>query len=220
MDRVERILPQIEPRPTTEAGNFPATDGVQDPGTAVSDEPQLIRASLAGDSASFGRLVCRYQDRLYHTVVHVVGSREDARDLVQDAFVQAFLRLESFQGASAFYTWLYRIALNLSLSWKRKQRPIQSVDQVREVSGSEPIDQGARPEQNLDQDERAGQVRRALAQLSDEHRQVLVLREMEGASYETIAAMLELPIGTVRSRLHRARLELRDQLREVLQEKG
>ena len=217
---MDQISPKFELEPRSEAGNFSDSHGVQDLGTAVNDEPQLIRASLAGDSASFGQLVCRYQDRLYHTVVHVVGSREDARDLVQDAFVQAFLRLESFQGASAFYTWLYRIALNLSLSWKRKQRPNQSVDHSRELAGDEPVDRGARPEQNLDQRERACQVRAALAQLSDEHRRVLVLREMEGASYETIAEMLDLPIGTVRSRLHRARLELRDQLREVLQEKS
>ena len=216
---MDQISPKIELEPHSATGNFSPAHGVQDHGTAVNDEPHLIRASLAGDSASFGQLVCRYQDRLYHTVVHVVGSHEDARDLVQDAFVQAFLRLESFQGASAFYTWLYRIALNLSLSWKRKQRPRHSVDHSRELAGDEPIDRAARPEQNLDERERAGQVRNALGLLSDEHRQILVLREMEGASYETIAEMLELPVGTVRSRLHRARLELRDQLREVVQEK-
>ncbi len=216
---MERIIPKIEPKSLADTGNFRAAIGVESVEPAVSDDAHLIRASLAGDSASFGHLVCRYQDRLYHTIVHVVGSREDARDLVQDAFVQAFLRLESFQGASAFYTWLYRIALNMSLSWKRKQRPKLSVDQAREASGDEPVDRGARPEQSLDEAERAVQVRRALGQLNDEHRQVLVLREMEGASYETIADMLDLPIGTVRSRLHRARIELREQLREVLQEK-
>jgi RNA polymerase sigma-70 factor (ECF subfamily) len=216
---VKRNIRKNEANPLAEAGNFRAPAGVESNEPAVTDDTQLIRACLAGDSASFGLLVCRYQDRLYHTIVHVVGSREDARDLVQDAFVQAFLRLESFQGASAFYTWLYRIALNTSLSWKRKQRPKLSIDQAREVAGDEPVDRGAPPGHSLDQEERACQVRRGLANLNDEHRQVLVLREMEGASYETIAEILEVPIGTVRSRLHRARLELRDQLREVLQEK-
>jgi RNA polymerase sigma-70 factor (ECF subfamily) len=216
---VKRAIPKNDSPSTSEARNFSSDGHVQDVESAVQDDAHLIRASLAGDSASFGRLVCRYQDRLYHTVVHVVGSREDALDLVQDAFVQAFLRLETFQGASAFYTWLYRIALNLSLSWKRKQRPTMSVDQARELSGAEPPDHhGARPEHAMDQEERAGQVRRALIQLSDEHRQVLVLREMEGASYETISEMLDVPLGTVRSRLHRARIELREQLRDVLQE--
>lgn len=216
---MERIIRKIEPNPHSEAGNFQAATSVKSGEPAVTDDAQLIRASLAGDSASFGLLVGRYQDRLYHAIVHVVGSREDARDLVQEAFLQAFSRLKSFQGASAFYTWLYRIAFNMSLSWKRRQRPKFSIDHARDEAGDEPIDHGARPEQVLDQQERARQVRRALAALNDEHRRVLVLREMEGASYETIAEILDIPIGTVRSRLHRARLELREVLREVLQEK-
>lgn len=217
---MERAIPKIDSPPPDEARNFSADGRVRDVESPVTDDAHLIRATLAGDSSSFGLLVRRYQDRLYHTVVHVVGSREDALDLVQDAFVQAFLRLDSFQGASAFYTWLYRIALNLSLSWKRKQRPVLSVDQAREAAGVEPLDNGAPPEQALDQQERADCLRRALAQLSPEHRQILVLREMEDASYESIAEILDLPIGTVRSRLHRARLELKEQLREVLQEKN
>ncbi|MEX0712514.1 MAG: sigma-70 family RNA polymerase sigma factor [Pirellulales bacterium] len=180
------------------------------------DESRLIDETLAGDSAAFGRLVGKYQDRLYNTMAHLVGL-EDARDLVQDAFVQAFVKLETFQRTSAFYTWLYRIAFNLAMSRKRRQRPSVSMDGLRERTGHEPVDGSAAPQDRLEQQELAGQVQAALATLSEEHRVVLVLREMDGCCYETIAEILELPVGTVRSRLHRGRMQLREHLKQVLQ---
>jgi RNA polymerase sigma-70 factor, ECF subfamily len=182
----------------------------------VNDDTELIRETLAGDSAAFGQLVQKYQDRLFNTIVHMIGSHDDARDVVQDAFVQAFVKLESFQGKSAFYTWLYRIAFNVSATQRRRRRPVLSVDQAREEGGEEPIDADTGPLQNLERDERCRQVREALTILTDEHRQVLVLREIDGCCYETIAEILDLPVGTVRSRLHRARLQLRDELKEVI----
>jgi len=182
----------------------------------VNDDAHLIDESLAGKSAAFGELVCRYQDRLYNSLVHITGSAEDARDIAQDAFVQAFVKLETFQRTSAFFTWLYRIAFNLAVSQRRRRKPTVSVEQAREATGHEPIDDGGAPGDRLELRERAGLVQAALAALSDEHREVLVLREMEGCDYETIGEMLDLPIGTVRSRLHRARTQLRDQLKEVL----
>ncbi len=188
------------------------------PRLVVNDDAQLIQEALSGDSAAFGRLVSRYQDRLYHAITHLVGSAEDARDVVQDAFVQAFVKLETFRGASAFYTWLYRIAFNLAVSRRRRQRPTVSVEAAREQTGREPQDANMGPEANIEQQERVAQVRAALSRLSDEHRTVLVLREMEGCRYEAIAEILEVPVGTVRSRLFRARMQLRDELRQVLQE--
>jgi RNA polymerase sigma-70 factor, ECF subfamily len=158
----------------------------------VNDDAQLIDDALAGNSAAFGRLVTKYQDRLYNTLVHVVGSTHEAYDVAQDAFVQAFLKLESFHHNSAFYTWLYRIAFNVA--------------------------RDDAPTDRLDREERVAQVRAALDGLTEEFRTVLVLREIDGCCYETIADILDLPVGTVRSRLHRARLELREQLREVVQE--
>ena len=184
----------------------------------MKDDAKLIDASLAGDTAAFGQLVQKYQDRLYHTMTHVVGSLEDAEDIVQDALVQAFVKLDTFQGASAFFTWLYRIAFNLAMSQKRRTKPVRSIDEVREQTGSEPIDQGPRPERQVLADEQAGQVRAALASLADDHRTILVLREMEGCDYESIAEILDVPVGTVRSRLHRARMQLREQLLHVLEE--
>ena len=182
----------------------------------MSDDAQLIDETLAGRSEAFGQLVRKYQDRLYNTVVHVAGNPEDARDVVQDAFVQAFLKLDTFQHSSAFYTWLYRIAFNVAISHRRRKRPSVSVEHVRESSGLEPMDEEPGPSENLERDERCRQVRQAIGRLSEEHRVVMVLREIDGCCYETIAEILELPIGTVRSRLHRARLQLRDQLKEVL----
>ncbi len=182
----------------------------------MNDDAQLIQEALAGETAAFGQLVQKYQDRLYNTLVHVVGSVEDARDIVQDAFVQAFLKLETFRHSSAFYTWLYRIAFNVAASRYRQKRPAASVERLREASGDEPIDGRAGPVERLEQDERCRQVQQAIATLSEEHRAVLVLREIDGCCYETIAEVLELPVGTVRSRLHRARLQLRDCLKEVL----
>ena len=89
--------------------------------TTVNDDAQLISQALAGQTAAFGQLVQKYQDRLYNTLVHVAGNAEDAKDVVQEAFVQAFLKLESFQGASAFYTWLYRIAFNVAATHRRRR---------------------------------------------------------------------------------------------------
>jgi RNA polymerase sigma-70 factor (ECF subfamily) len=184
----------------------------------VKDDAQLIDEARSGNSAAFGQLVTKYQDRLYNTLVHVVGSTDGAYDAVQDAFVQAYVKLDTFEQASGFYTWLYRIAFNLAVSRRRRERPTVSVEQARELLGQEPLDRDPPPEARMEQQERACQVRAALGRLSDEHRSILVLREIEGCAYEQIAEVLELPIGTIRSRLHRARLQLRDQLKEILQE--
>jgi RNA polymerase sigma-70 factor (ECF subfamily) len=184
------------------------------------DDSQLIDEALAGKSSAFGQLVCRYQDRLYNTLVHVTGSAEDARDVAQDAFVQAFIRLETFQRTSAFYTWLYRIAVNQAISRIRRRKPTVSIEKVREQSGDEPLDSGDGPQGRIEQQERVDQVQAALGRLNEPYRTILVLREIEGCDYETIAEMLELPIGTVRSRLHRARCQLREELSEVLHEEN
>jgi RNA polymerase sigma-70 factor (ECF subfamily) len=184
----------------------------------VIDDAQLIDEALRGDSAAFGRLVTKYQDRLYNNLVHVAGSADLAYDIVQDALVQAYLKLETFQQASTFYTWLYRIAFNLALSERRRRRPSLSIERARETIGHEPADPGPPPAARMEQQEQAQQVQAALARLSDEHRAILVLREIDGCAYEEIAHMLDLPLGTIRSRLHRARLQLRDQMKGMLQE--
>jgi RNA polymerase sigma-70 factor (ECF subfamily) len=189
-------------------------------GAVVIPDAQLIDEAIGGDSAAFGQLVTRYQDRLYNTLVHVVGSADAARDVAQDALVQAYVKLETFERASGFYTWLYRIAMNMAISYRRREKPTASVEHARETLGHEPLDRGASPGARLEQEERACQVRAALATLSEEHRTILILREIDGCAYEQIAEILDLPIGTIRSRLFRARLQLRDQLKGSFQEEA
>ncbi len=174
-------------------------------------ESRLVAAVVAGDTDAYGTLVERYQDRLYHALWGILGSPEDARDVAQEALVQAYLKLDSFRAESRFYTWLYRIAMNLALSYRRRKRPTMSMEQVREQTGSEPADRQVGPEGLALRQEQIEQVRAALAQLPCQAREILVLRELEGCSYETIGEILELPVGTVRSRLFRARLQLRGQ---------
>ncbi|MEX2176861.1 MAG: sigma-70 family RNA polymerase sigma factor [Pirellulaceae bacterium] len=178
----------------------------------AQDDGELIHATLRGDSAAFGQLVHRYQDRLLTALYHVSGSRDEAEDVAQEAFVLAYVKLTLFAGSSSFYTWLYRIAFNTAISRRRKRRGEASVEQTRDTTGSEPHDDAEPAEDRLLRQERAAQVQQALARLPDEFRRVLVLREMDGCDYDTIAQILELPIGTVRSRLHRARLHLKEQL--------
>ena len=183
-------------------------------------DQELIADCLSGQTHAFGDLVTRYQNRLFNTLVTVLGSTEDAHDVAQDAFVSAFQKLHTFRGHSAFYSWLFRIALNSAVSRKRKSRVAVSIDVAREKSGVEPTDRhpAARPEHALETIETQSAVRAALAELAEEFRTALVLKEMEEMSYEEIAQIVGCPIGTVRSRIHRARLELREKLQGLLRE--
>jgi RNA polymerase sigma-70 factor (ECF subfamily) len=183
----------------------------------VSDDLELIDQTLDGRPESFGQLVLKYQDRLYNTVYHVLGHAEDARDVVQEALVQAFVKLESFRRQSEFYTWLYRIAFNVAASRRRRRKPTASLGRARE-KGFDPPDNENGPVECFERNQRCQRVRGAIEQLQEEYRAVLVLREIDGCRYETIAEMLDLPLGTVRSRLHRARLQLRDALKDMLAE--
>jgi RNA polymerase sigma-70 factor, ECF subfamily len=176
---------------------------------SLNDDASLIAATRAGDRAAFGRLVGLYQDRLYNSLLRVAGSAEDAADIVQDAFVQAYVKLDSFRGSSAFYTWLYRIAFNLAMSHARRERNLVSLDGMKDM-GSEPMDGRPMPAEHLERREEVQTLHAALASLSAEYRTILVLREIDGCRYDQIAEILELPVGTVRSRLFRARLQLRD----------
>lgn len=181
------------------------------------DDQSLIQLTLNGDRGAFDQLVIRYQDRLYGSLVHVLGCASSAQDVAQDAFVQAYCKLATFRGQSAFYSWLYRIALNLSASRRRRQRPQVSLDGQREAVGEEPADRGETPPELLMQHEEVNLVRRALSELAEDHRTILVLREFDGHEYEEIAELLDIAVGTVRSRLHRARLQLKERLEQLME---
>jgi len=177
------------------------------------DDNRLIAACRSGKTEAFGVLVNRYQDRLYPTVFRLTGCAEDALDLLQEAFLRAYQKLDHFNGESSFYTWVYRIAVNLALSDLRKRRPA--------VGGGLPIDppdrRGAEdPSASLERAEREERIQQALGALAPDHRTIVVMKEFDDLHYDEIGAMLGIPVGTVRSRLHRARCELRERLRDLV----
>jgi RNA polymerase sigma-70 factor (ECF subfamily) len=187
----------------------------------VNDDQDLIAGTLRGETGAFGQLVGRYQNRLFNSLTRMTGSVEDAEDIAQEAFVHAFQKLHTFRGGSRFYSWLFRIALNAAVTLHRKRdKATASVEAVREQVGFEPADirPNSTPQAPLEASERQALVQRALRELPEDFRQVLVLREMDEMSYEEISEIVDCPIGTVRSRIHRARQELRDRLAALLRE--
>lgn len=186
-----------------------------------STDEQLIQQTLSGDRSAFDELVRRHQDRLVHSLEHAFGSRDDALDVAQQALVLAWRKLESFRQESSFYSWLYRIARNVAISRARRHRhPSTSLDQLRDAAGFQAADPhaAAAPEQPLETREQIQVVREALARVSEEFRQPLVLKEIDGFSYEEIAAILDIPLGTVRSRIFRARQELIEHLKRSMKD--
>lgn len=180
------------------------------------DDRQAIDQALGGDSAAFGRLVTKYQDRLYNSLLRYTGSAEDAQDIAQEAFVQAYVKLDTFKQNSAFFTWLYRIAFNRAASSARKRRERTSLDGLAEAGAPEPTDHQAPPEAAMMAQERIELVRQAVSELADDQRQVVVLREFDGFDYQQISDVLQIPIGTVRSRLFRARMQMKERLAAIL----
>jgi RNA polymerase sigma-70 factor (ECF subfamily) len=178
------------------------------------DDRRLIAECLGGRRDAYGELVSRYQARLYNAALRLVQSPDDAADVVQDAFLNAYLSLQSFKGDAEFFTWLYRIAFNTAISLKRKKRPALSLDTHAGETGIDPDDPSeyVKPDAALERSEDERQLSAAIERLSAEHREVLLMKDIDGLKYEEIAEILRVPIGTIRSRLHRARLELRDLL--------
>ena len=191
------------------------------------EEATLVERCRRGDSAAFGQLVVSCQDRVFNTCWRMCGNRADAEDLTQEAFVKAFQSIGRFDGRSRFYTWVFRIAVNLAISARRKDRRavVSSLDEVRDASGQE---RSASPVQRLaSRDgspellacgrEQAAIVMQALEGLDGEHRAVVILRDLESLGYDEIAEILDIPPGTVKSRLHRARVALREALSPILE---
>lgn len=191
--------------------------------TRPLDDHSLLEACRAGQTEAFGALVLRYQERLYQTLLRLCGSSEDARDVLQDTFLRAYEKLDQFHGDSSFYTWVYRIGVNLALSGHRRRHARASLRRVAHDQGARPQEApddspDADPTYHLERAEREQIVEAALGQLGPEHRAVVILKDFDGRRYEEIGAILNVPVGTVRSRLHRARCELRDRLRCLIDE--
>lgn len=189
----------------------------------VEDSDQtLVCAIQEGDVAAFDSLVLKYRARLFSVIYNITGHREDAADLTQDAFVQAFKSIGHFQKQSSFYTWLYRIGVNLALKHLRKHRlrQIFSFEKISEEAISsdffDALSSRLGTERTVLLKELRRQLNGALHRLSPKHRTVVILFELEGLSHGEIAAVMGCSEGTVRSRLHYARQELKAYLRKYI----
>jgi RNA polymerase sigma-70 factor (ECF subfamily) len=218
-----------------------ASEGAQALARAVPDaaearQAECLRRARDGDRAAYGQIVLDCQDRLYNAILRMVGDREEARELTQEAFTRGLEKLATFRGESAAYTWLFRIAVNLTISRLRKvhrhrifslERPAGSNGKAGDSAfGSD--DQASAlvnrlrdhrtpsPAEEAEHRERDREVLAALGRLDAEYRAVLVMRDIEGFDYQQMADILGLPLRTLKSRLFRARIALREQLKSYI----
>lgn len=180
--------------------------------TESLEEAGLVRAAQQGDATAFGAIVKRYQRRVYGVAYALTRSHEDADDLAQEAFVRAWQALERFRAGEPIYPWLARIVTNLAFSLfrRRRRRPETSIEPLLDAGRQWGVEDD--PIEHTARGEREEMLHEAFAELSDDHRAILVLRVVDGLSYDEIARALEIAPGTVMSRLSRARAELRTRL--------
>lgn len=168
-------------------------------------DTEWVRLAQEGDRAAFGALVRRYQDRIYRQLLHLVGSREEALELAQEVFIKAWQALPGWRPDAQFPTWLYRIASNVALDLLRRRKLVQFVALDDDYDGAAAA---PGPEDRLQARQGLRAMDAALARLVPEHREIILLREVEGLSYGELAASLDIDEGTVKSRLARARAAL------------
>lgn len=183
----------------------------------------LVERVQKGDKRAFDALVTKYQSRIVNLVSRFVRNQADALDVTQEAFLKAYRALPKFRGDSAFYTWLYRIAVNtsknyLALQSRRAGEMEQDIAEIEQIDGNAALREHATPENLLLRDEIQATVVASIEDLPDDLRTAITLREIEGLSYEEIASVMECPIGTVRSRIFRAREAIDNKLRPLLEE--
>jgi len=185
-------------------------------------ETELVKRARGGDLAAYDDLVRRYQERIYATIYHMTSNHEDANDLAQEAFIKAFHALKSFKGGSSFYTWVYRIAVNKTINFlkQRKNKTQMSLDNLDYHVEHDPdfvaliSDKTPRREVNLA--ELQEKLNAAMQRLSEPHRLVVTLHDVQGLSHEEIAEIMDCNIGTVRSRLFYARQQMQAYLSDYL----
>lgn len=188
----------------------------------VDDDQQLVKRVQNGDKRAFDLLVLKYQHRILGLVVRFVHDPHEAQDVTQEAFIKAYRALANFRGDSAFYTWLYRIAINTAKNYlvSRNRRPPSSdVDSsdAEFYDGDHGLKDMASPERLMLRDEIDKTVQHSIKQLPENLRRALTLREFDGLSYEDIATVMQCPVGTVRSRIFRAREAVDNALRPLLE---
>ena len=200
-------------------------DAIEKVNEPISDELALVRAAKAGDISAFEQLVRRYDRNVFRIAQHITQNREDAEDVVQDAFLKSYENLKNFQEQSKFYTWLVRIAVNEALMRLRRRRPERMVSLDEDVKTEEDsmprevADWTPNPEQQYSQEELREILQRTIQGLPSSFRTVFVLRDVEGLSTEETAEALGLSIPAVKSRLLRARLQLRERLNKYFKKR-
>jgi len=189
---------------------------------SAHEDNELVSRCLQGDSTAFNHIVDKYQQRIYNIAFRMTNNHDDALDLAQESFIRIYRALASYKGESAFSTWIHRIASNVCLDElrKKKRQPLVALSTDATMSGEEgeySIEFAAgdedTPEQHLLRNEVRREIALALSQVSPEHRIVLVLRDIQGYSYEEMAEIIGVNVGTIKSRLNRARIALREVLR-------
>ena len=171
----------------------------------------LVQAAKQGDRTALVQLVNAYQNRLYRALLPITNNPEEALDVTQETFIQVFRKLNSFQENAHFFTWLYRIGFNIARTRQRRQRP-DSIDTSQIMIPSSDLS----AEMKFESNEFKLAIKTAISKLPEEHQQIIVLRELEELDYQQISDTLEISLGTVRSRLHRARSQLRELLQDWL----
>jgi len=200
----------------------PAARQEVDPAPAPVDEDVLVRQARHGDLEAYDELVRRYQERIYATVYHMTSNHEDANDLAQESFIKAFEALKTFKGGSSFYTWLYRIAVNKTINFlkQRKNRVHLSLNDLDFNAEHDPdlvaLISDKTPRRDAGLAELQEKLNTALLKLSEPHRLVVVLHDVQGLSHDEIAKIMNCNIGTVRSRLFYARQQLQGYLSDYL----
>ena len=178
-----------------------------------AEEQKLIDAAIAGDSIAFERLIEPLEGRIYAVALRMCGNREDAQDCMQESMIRIYRALSSFKGQSSFSTWIYRITMNTCLDElrRRKARRSTSLDTLLD-SGWSPTDETDTPERHAIQSEQRRTLERAIAELPEDMRAAVVLRDIQGLAYDEIASALNVNVGTVKSRISRGRERLREKL--------
>ncbi len=205
MDSAEKREPELHLRVQS--------DGPADDSAGAAEDGELIQRAQAGNADAFSELVQRHQDRLYNMLYRMSHNHADAADWTQAAFLKAWQALDRFDGRAGFYTWLYRIATNLAITEFRTRRR-RGTSTTDFPAGGEPASEHAGPAERVELREMHDRAARALAELPDEYRAAVVLKDVEGLDYATIAEILEVPVGTVRSRIHRGRTLLQQTLHD------
>jgi RNA polymerase sigma-70 factor (ECF subfamily) len=183
----------------------------------------LVKQCQAGQTEAFDQLVNRYRTRVFAMIYNMVHNEQDAWDLAQDSFVKAWKSIKRFRGRSSFFTWLYRIVMNVTIDWLRKKQIKGAGAEFNDAVELGEIDPAARtapkadplPHQQIEQGEMRARINNAIAQLSPEHRAVILMKETQDMQYHEIAETLGCSIGTVMSRLFYARKKLQNMLRDV-----